>query len=233
MSVLKAGKISHQSISKLTGINRTTVYSIARKLQGMGLVTEDLGAKINYLVPEKPEAIEHIFRKEAQELSEKQKAAHELVEELATYTLGQSYSVPKIRFVEEQDLTNFLYKRYGDWAENGRKYDNTWWGFEDDSFTEKYKTWIDWSWEYEPGGIKVKFFTNTAAVEEEMSQKYPDRSIKALPPGEEFDSSLWIMGDYIIMARTRERPHYLVEIYDSVLARNQRQLFKSLWDATK
>jgi hypothetical protein len=31
------------------------------------------------------------------------------------------------------------------------------------------------------------------------------------------------------MAQTRVRPHYLVEINDELLARNQRELFKGLW----
>ena len=35
--------------------------------------------------------------------------------------------------------------------------------------------------------------------------------------------------EYLIMAQTRVRPHYLVEIHDAVLARNQLQLFKGLW----
>lgn len=81
-----------------------------------------------------------------------------------------------------------------------------------------------------PSDLKVCFFSNPAESEKKMQKKYPERIVKTLPGNEGFDSSLWICGDYIIMARTRERPHYLVEIRDPVLARNQRQLFKNLWE---
>lgn len=233
LAILGAGKISHQGVSKLTRINRTTVYSIARKLQNMGLITEDLGAKINYLLPERPEAIKNIFGNEEKELAEKKEAAANLAKELATISMGKSYSVPKIKFIEDKDLDIFFRKELSAWTESGLKADNTYWGFQDHFFTEKYRHLIDWSWENIPTDTKVRFFTNKADIEQEMQKKYPERQIRVLSENESFDSSLWVIGDYIIMARSRERPHYMVEICDPVLARNQRQLFKNLWRLTK
>lgn len=229
LAVLKAGKISYARISRLTGINRTTVYSIASKLSKLGLITEDLGEKISYLMTEGPEAIRRMVEKEEKELAERKKAAYELAKELATYRVGQNYSVPRIKFVEETDLSDYLYRRYADWGASGLQYDNAWWGYHDPSFTAVYGKWIDWCWEQPPAGVHVYFFTNSAETEKKMKEKHPDREIKVLQGKENFDSSLWVIGDYIIMVQAREHPHYLVEIYDSVLARNQRQLFKNLW----
>lgn len=231
LAVLKAGKIPHARVSRLTGINRTTVYSIADKLAKLGLITEDLGEKISYLMVEGPESIERMIKREEGELIERKKAAHELVKELAIFCAGQNYSVPRIKFVEESDLSYYLYRRYADWGASGLKYDNAWWGYHDPSFTQIYGKWIDWCWEQPPAGVHVYFFTNSAETEEKMKQKHPDREVKVLPGKDNFDSSLWVIGDYIIMVQAREHPHYLVEIHDSVLARNQRQLFKNLWGA--
>ena len=229
LAVLKAGKISYARVSRLTSINRTTVYSIVNKLIKLGLITEDLGEKISYLTAEGPEAIERMLEREEKELAEKKKAAQALIKELSSYRTGQNYSVPRIKFVEEMDLSDYLYRRYADWGASGLKYDNAWWGYHDPSFTDVYGKWIDWCWEQSPH--HVYFFTNSAQTEEKMKEKHPDREIKILSGKDSFDSSLWVIGDYIIMVQSREHPHYLVEIYDSVLARNQRQLFQKLWHA--
>lgn len=231
LAVLKAGKISPQRVSVLTGINRTTVYSVAKKLQSMGLITEDLGQKVGYLVAVSPENLVGVFEKEEKKIGEKKKAAIELSKELAKLSGDKKYSVPRIKFVEEDNLNDYMYKVYGAWAESGLRHDNTWWGYHDSSFTENYGKFVDYTWTHGPPGLKVRFLTNSVApMEEEMKKKHPERLFVALSPNNEFDSSLWIIGDYVIMGQTRARPHYLVEIHDEVLARNQRQLFKSLWE---
>ena len=111
-------------------------------------------------------------------------------------------------------------------------HDNTWWGFQDDTFTEKYGSWAEWAWKQTPD-VKVRLFLNRAPVESTMNKKFPERMTRNLPEGISFDSSFWVAGDYLFMIQTRERPHYLVEINDTVLARNQRELFKGLWELAK
>lgn len=229
LALLKAGKASPARISKETGINRTTVYSISKKLASLGLVGEDLGAKVAYLYAEKPEALEKIFAREESVLQQKRELAKKVADELSRIPGNKSYSVPHIKFVEEEDLTDYLYKEYARWVESGKSSDNTWWGYHDSSFSEAFSEWIHWNWEQGPKDTKVRFFVNPHSVEEEISGKHPDRETKILPAGIEFDSSMWVIGDYVLMTQTRERPHYLVEIHDTVFARNQRQLFKTLW----
>jgi sugar-specific transcriptional regulator TrmB len=231
LAVLRSGKIPHERVARSTGINRTTVYSIARKLANLGLITEDLGAKVAYLIAEKPEAITRIFKREEDELQKRKAAAEKLASGLSSYRANEEYSVPRIKFIEEEDLNEYLYREYPAWAESGARDNNMWWGYHDHSFTESYKKWIDWIWKQTPE-MKVRVFSNEAKIEEKMQKKYPERVVK--PIGKEgFDSSLWVIGDYIIMCRSRERPHYLVEIHDPVLARNQRQLFKNLWEKVR
>lgn len=233
LAVLKAGKVSPQRVAKETGINRTTVYSIAKKLKDMGFISEDIGQKVTYLIACSPESLQAIFEKEEQGLLKKKEAATLLAKELDTIPRSVNYSVPRIKFIEEADLSEYLFAEYRRWSENVARYDNTWWGFQDDSFTEKYGKWIEWTWKHSPAGLKAKLFLNNVPVEQEMGKRHVDRNTKQLPSGVHFDSSFWAVGDYLLMAQTRQRPHYLVEIHDEVLARNQRALFKGLWDEVK
>jgi predicted transcriptional regulator len=232
LAVLSAGKISPQRVARLTGINRTTVYSIARKLRDSGFISEDVGQKVTYLLAESPENLKDIFEREEKKLSARKAAALELAKELSTLPRNANYSVPRIKFIEEADLSAYLYAEYNRWQESAKSYDDTWWGFQDNTFTEKYDAWIDWCWKQTPE-VKTRLFLNDVQIEQQMGKKYTERNARPLPSGVHFDSSFWVVGDYLLMAQTRERPHYLVEIHDTVLARNQRALFKGLWDSVK
>ena len=64
LAVLQAGKIAPNQVAKVTSINRTTVYSVAKKLEKMGLVTQDLGQKVNYLVATPLEKLVTVFERE-------------------------------------------------------------------------------------------------------------------------------------------------------------------------
>ncbi len=229
LAVLSAGKIAPARIAKETGINRTTVYSISRKLMSLRLIGEDLGAKVAYLYAEAPTSFEGIFAKEEADLMKKKELARQISIELTALPKRISYSVPRIKFVEEANLTDYLYKAYPIWAESGLQGDNTWWGYHDSSFTEEYESWIDWSWKVGSPELKVRFLTNVHQAEEGLSRKYPERRLKTIQ-GKEFDSSMWVIGDYVLMTYSQNRPHYLVEIHDAVFARNQRQLFKTFWE---
>lgn len=198
----------------------------------LGEFPSPLSGKITYLASEGPDAIMRAVEQEEREIRDKMRLAASLSAELSEMAMSQNYSIPKIKFVQERDLSDYLHKQMETWMKNGKRYDNTWWGYQDHSFTEQYEEFIESSWKFDPS-VKVRFFSNRADIEGEMEKRHGERRVRPLPPGNEFDSSLWVAGDYILMVRTREKPHYLVEIYDPVLARNQRQLFKMLWDSAK
>lgn len=229
LTVLQAGKIAPNQVAQITGINRTTVYSVGKKLEKMGLVTQDLGQKVNYLVATPPEKLVSVFEKEEKKLAEKKKVAKELAKELGSLVSEKHYSVPRIRFVEEADLEAYLYEAYPRWSDSVEAFDNTWRGFQDDSFTSRYEKWIDWTWKFSKENIRAEIFFNQAEVEQKLFEKHPSRKMRVLPKTVTFDSNFWVAGEYLIMVQTQVRPHYLVEIHDAVLARNQRELFKGLW----
>ena len=232
LAILKASKIAANRVAKLTKINRTTVYSIARKLEGLGLISVDLGGRGHYFMAESREKLVASVEKEERELYIKKEAAKQLSKELSRITSEKYYSVPKIRFVEEGDLESYLYDAYPRWAESVLTHGNVWRGFQDDSLTEHYEKWIEWTWTKDvQKSLRVEFFLNESHIEKKLHEKHPAREMKQLPTGVSFDSSFWITGEYLIMIQTRVRPHYLVEIHDSVMARNQKELFKALWSS--
>lgn len=229
LAVLQAGKISPNQVAKITSINRTTVYSVAKKLEKMGLVTQDLGQKIHYLVATPPEKLVSVFEREEKKLAEKKKVAKELSKELSSLVSEKHYSVPRIRFIEEADIESHLYEAYPRWSKSVEAFDNVWRGFQDDSFTSRYEKWIDWTWKYSNENIRAEIFFNQAEIEQKLFEKHQSRKMRVLPKTVNFDSNFWVAGEYLVMVQTRVRPHYLVEIHDAVLARNQRELFKALW----
>jgi len=229
LAVLQAGKIAPNQVAKTTGINRTTVYSVAKKLEKLGLVAQDLGQKIHYLVATPLEKLVTVFEKEELRIGEKKKVAKALAKELSSLKSEKHYSVPRIRFVEEADLERYLYEAYPRWSESLATIDNVWRGFQDDSFTTRYEKWIDWTWQFSNENIEAEFFFNRAEIEKKLFEKHPSRKIRLLPKNITFDSNFWVAGEYLIMVQTKVRPHYLVEIHDAVLARNQRELFRGLW----
>jgi sugar-specific transcriptional regulator TrmB len=230
LTILKHGKLTPANIAKITGIKRPTVYSTTKELAKKGVIVEDLGEDQSSFLALPPDELNTLVYREEEKIKSKKQVALKAVAELQEFTKNTKYSVPKIKFVYEENLDNYLRSQYEQWEESGKKYDNTWWGYHDHSFTEQYSDWIAWTWKHYPKDLRVRFLSNEAPIEKEMQKKFPERQTRFLKDSK-FDTSLWTIGDYIIMAQTRVKPHYLVEIHDPVLARNQTELFKKIWES--
>lgn len=232
--ILEHGKISPALLSRLAKINRTTVYSVAKELKEKGLIIEDLGGKVLYYLPSRENELQKIIEQEKEKAKNKENSIRELQEFLKNIPESKTYSVPKIRFVDEADLEKYLYEASPRWLENQLLVDKTWWGFQDHTFVEKYESWIDWFWKKAPKEIDLKLFSNKSEIEEKMKGKeIIKRQIRFWKGKNNFTGTQWIVGDYIILIVTQQRPFYLVEINDSVMAHNMRELFKNTWENNK
>jgi sugar-specific transcriptional regulator TrmB len=229
-TVLQQGKITPANVAKLTKINRTTVYSVSKDLIKKGFVSEDLAGPASYLVARPPQDLKFVIDKEEQELNQKRRLVNKAIDELQLLTKNVKYSIPKIVFISEEGLGDYLYKQTPIWDESIQKTKSIWWGFQDKTFVRHYEQWIDWYWE--TGGSKnmeLQLISNESA-EALKKKKFPRRHIKFWNKSQDFTATTWILGDYVVMIVTAERPHYLVEIHDAVLAHNMRELFKGLWE---
>ena len=228
--ILEHGKISPALLARLAEIKRTTVYSVANELVDKGLIIEDWGGKILYYIPSRENELEKIIGKEKEKTKNKESTIRELQEVLKNIPESKAYSVPKIRFVDEADLEQYLYEATPRWYESMLMTDATWYGFQDHTFVEKFEKWIDWSWEKAPQPIKLKLLTNESEIEEKMrDKKYSEKRMLKFWGNNEFTGTQWIVGSYIILVVTKQRPYYLVEIHDSVMAHNMREVFKGIW----
>jgi len=229
--ILSYGKIAPVLLGRLAKINRTTVYSVAKELKDKGLVVEDIGGKILYYMPAREHELEKIVEHEREKVDAKEKSIRELQQLLKNTPESKTYSVPKVRFVDEADLDNYLYEATPRWIESGLANDPTWWGFQDHTFVEHFRDWIVWFWNRAPEKINLKLFSNKSDIEKEMVTEGIDRREIVFWKGDnEFTGTQWVVGSYIVMIITKERPYYLVEIHDSVMAHNMRQVFKKLWE---
>ncbi len=232
--ILEHGKIAPTLLARLAKINRTTVYSVAKELKDKGLIIEDLGGKTLYYLPSKENELEKLVKVEHEKTEQREKSIRELQSFLKQIPESKTFSVPKIRFIDEADLENYLEEATPRWYESMLTSDKTWWGFQDHSFVEKFEKWIDWSWNKAPKDVDLKLLTNESDVEEKMkSKKYSDRRKVKWFDSNEFSATQWVVGNYVIYIMTKQRPFYLVEIHDSVIAHNSRELFKSIWNNSR
>lgn len=229
--IVEHGKIAPALVGRLANINRTTVYSVAKELKDKGLIIEDLGGKSLYYLPAREADLEKIITREQARVKQTESAVHDLQTWLQAMPNSQTYSVPRIRFVDEADLENYLYEATSRWCASGEKIEQTWWGFQDHTFAERFEKWIDWFWTTTPDEVTLKMFSNQSPVEQKMTRKkYAKRRQIRFWDGNEFSATQWVVGEYLILIVTKQRPYYLVEIHDSVLSHNMRAMFKSMWE---
>jgi sugar-specific transcriptional regulator TrmB len=115
--ILEHGKIAPALLSRFAKINRTTVYSVAKELKEKGLIVEDLGGKTLYYLPSRENELEKLIEGEEERTKEKVNSIKELQEFLKNAPASKTYSVPKIRFVDEVDLEKYLYEASPRWIE--------------------------------------------------------------------------------------------------------------------
>lgn len=238
LALLKSGRITPTNLSKLTKITRPTVYTIAQSLLSKGIIAEDFAGTTLHLTPLPVENLSQIIDKSRRELSEQESFVHKAIAELGLISAENEYPVPKLRFIAEDKLEDFLYDNFVRWNTAVLNTpDTTWWGFQDHSLVEFYEKWILWTWktkEYQDPRIKAKLLSNLSPIEQKMEKKLSrsKRDIRFVS-GMNFTSSIWVAGDYLVMISTRQHPFYLVEIHDAALAHNMREVFKKLWVLTQ
>lgn len=229
-TVLEYGKIAPALISRKTGINRTTVYSVGKELKDKGLIIEDSTGKITYFSLAREAELAKLLNQKREEQAKKEKSILDLQELLKNVPESKTYSVPKIRFIEEDDLESFFFEATPRWHKSMLETDATWWGFQDHTVVELFEKWIDWSWKKAPKEIQLKLLTNESDIEEKMKTKeYSDRRQMKFVEGKSFTASQLVVGNYVLFLVTQQRPYYMVEIHDSVIAHNVRELFKDIW----
>jgi len=240
LETLKLGRATPARIAKAVSINRTTVYTVSRVLIKKGLLSEDLTGKTLCLVPLPPKDLVLLINREKRKLEEKEKLLEEAIKDLSLLPSNTQFALPALKFVQENDVEDFLYENSKKWIDSSAKYNKTWWGFRDHTFAEQYHKWIESVWQEEakkPNGLKLKLLANPlklSEIDKKLNKKkYKGREVKPWKKDTSFNTSTFTAGDYIVMTVTKERPFYLIEIYNPILARDLTTMFKELWSQSK
>jgi len=220
LAVLQNGRISIPKVAKATGINRTTIYGLAEDLADRGFIHQDLGGRPNMLVAVPPENLRSIAQRQ-------KNLIENLIPELHSISKETPFSVPKIKFVPEVDLEEYLYSEADRWDESMGEVDSTLWGLQDPTFAPRFKKWINWYNERpHTKEFKQRIITNT---KEEGLPDFESRKVMCLGQEFDFNSAIWVRGHYIVMVSYKEEPNYLIEIYDKRMAHNLREMFRGFW----
>jgi predicted transcriptional regulator len=229
LSIQKHGKVTPAQLAQITGINRTTVYSIAKELIKRDVITEDLGGKQRFLIASPPESLAGTVRREQKALDEKKEVVNQAMSAIKEVVKNAEYIIPKIQFITEDKIEDFLYSRTPEWDKSIMETDGTYLGFQEPAFAKQYAKWIKWYWSRHPKKIKFNLLSNDSEAEQHVASSVtPERKITFWKDSVKFTATTWVMGDYVVMFVLSSKPKYLVEIHDKVFAQNQRELFRGI-----
>ncbi|MCX6743000.1 MAG: hypothetical protein NT116_02070 [Candidatus Parcubacteria bacterium] len=234
LTLLKSGKTKPSVLANLSKLKRASLYHIAKGLLAKGIIAEDFAAKTLQFVPLPPESLENILEQNKRELKEKENLIKKAISEISLISAEKTYPVPKIRFIEENNLEKFLFDNLVKWQKEIIASDGIWWGFQDHTFVENFQKWIAASWQTKESKnehYKAQIFTNESKIESQIKSKYPKqkRNIRFLKE-QNFTATVWVCGDFLIVIATHQHPFYAFEIHDKLLVQNMREMFKKLWE---
>jgi predicted DNA-binding transcriptional regulator len=231
LAVLRHGKISPAELARVTKIKRTTVYSVTQELLRLGIISADHAGTTQSLLALPPEELRQVIFSEERALADRRELVEKAVTGLKELAKDTKYAIPKITFIGEEGLEQYLYRQTPVWNQSLLATDPIWWGFQATSFVAEYGEWIDWYWKTgTTPGISLQLLSDQSDVEAEMAgRKYAARKIRFWGNQTDFTATTWICGDHLIMVQTDKKPYFLVDIADATLAHNQREVFKEIW----
>lgn len=233
LCIQENGKLSAADVSRISKINRTTVYSVSKELIKKGVIEEDLGGSNRYYTALSPDQLRNLYKVQEADLKQKMLVIEDTIQELKALPKSKQYSVPKIRFIDEPQLNDFMFKQLPVWIESAKKLDDhNWWGFQDVTLLEQYKDWVQYHWEIFPEDFGLRIFTNNKQPEQEIAGSITskNRQVKYWNKAVDFTATHVVLGDYVLFIVTNQHPHYLVETHDAVMAKNLREMFKGFWE---
>jgi sugar-specific transcriptional regulator TrmB len=236
LALAELGKASASSIAKAATLPRSTAYSALSVLVSRGVVSVDQSDSGALYIANPPSTFNLSIQAEYEELLNKkaqaQAAAAQLAELISPVFESKKFHVPRVQFFEgKKNVEGMLYSQQKEWKQSISKFDFTWWGYQDVEFVRDYKVWLDQYWDELDDKERINLFSNESEIERDLKGRINRREIRQLPTGTEFSSTIWVVGDYVVMLMTRQKPHYAIQIKDPILAANQRTVFQLLWNS--
>jgi sugar-specific transcriptional regulator TrmB len=234
IAVLERGRVTPATVSTITGIKRPTVYNVAKTLADKGVLYIDATSEPTYLVVESGDLLENVIKKQELQLKEDRETVQQTMKLLENIPKSKNYSVPKVRFYNDKEFENALYEQIKVWYESALAIgEYTAHGFQDASWGNTFPEWLKYCWEICPEEVSAHYLMDIRdkKTNEKHNKFNPKRIIKYIESGTHtFTGSQIVIGDYILYVMTNEKPYYMIEIHDRVMAHNLREVFKMLWE---
>ena len=233
MVLLNGSNQSAPQISRQADIPRTTAYSALDSLVEKGVAKARRDGSTTLYSASSPDSFQEIVRKEQNALEEKRLVAKEVVNLVTPHLNTSKIHIPKMEFYEGQkQIETMLYANLPDWEASMALDDSILWGYQDPSFVKHYKTWLEHHWErknkYMPQ-MQIRLFSNESKIEKGLKDQVENRFIRAFSGQVPFTSSVWILGEYIVMIRTDKEPHYAFQLKDAAFASNIKLFISFIW----
>jgi len=231
LKLAEVGRSSAHALAKRCGLPRTTAYSVLDSLVRKGFAAVDKGKAVSAYIANDPSILLRQVEREKQELTRKELEATALVDLVRPSFRSQFYHVPKTKFFEgKSGVEQMLYENTKTWQDSMAQYDSTWWGYQDHTFVEQFMPYLRHTWEHRSEDERIFLLSNQAAVEDQLRGQVVRREIRSVAAALEFSSTIWVLGDYIILIMTRNEPFYSFQIHDPVFGANLRSVFQLLWE---
>lgn len=228
VALSELGKAPAYAISKKTKLARTTIYFILDSLMQKELVTEEIKKNARYFSIPSLGVLTKLVGRERGRLASLESAGGQLVKLLSPLFNRRLFSIPSIQFFEgKREVAKMCSESLSDWHASMSERDNTWWGFQDDTFVTEYREFLESYWRMKNKDQQIKLFSNESQLEKSI--KIRNRFIRPFPQGFSFESVFWVCGDFIIVIMHRNSPQYAFQLRDRVLAKNISFIFNLLW----
>lgn len=237
LTLLKNNRLTSSAIGRLTGLKRTTIYSAADELCNKGIIQKDETSGVIYYLLIDPSNLENLIQSDKRKVRQKEKVLKSVSDDLEKIPRANGLVLPKVRMVYGDEIYSFMRQRLSIWDKSAVDIaDSVQWGFQDDSIfhDEKIIEIAKWYWKNTPKSMSLKMFGNNRSLNDSLDEKVnmnlsKQRQFKFvdnLP----FTANQWVWGEYIINYVCSEKPHYLIEIRDRLMADNLRILYKKIWE---
>ena len=232
LALAEIGKGQAQVLSKLSGVARPTTYSVLGKLVEKGVVSVEKRNDTSFFAANPPSTLLGLIERKKKKLLKEERQAKELVQLMEPYFSSKHYSLPKLQFFEGTENVKSMLDNFVEvWMRSMAKYDDTLWGYQDDTFVAQHGEWLLRYWQSKGPQHRICLFSNKSELEAELRERVSNREIRVLEEDFQLTSTIWISGDYITMIMTQQEPQYGFQIHDAVFASNLRRIFQRLWQS--
>lgn len=232
LASLELGPASIQSISKHSGMNRSTVHFLAESLKSKGLFSETNRGKKRLIFAVKPENFSKFVNKERRHIDLMESSLESLIPALNSISSAEE-NRPKVRFYEGEKGFYDICTRSIEHANKEILFLSSLSDFRGVGNDVKYD-----EGHYIPIRVKKGINIKMLVFENRISQNYRIRQVKEmrevrfLPDEFKFKSTFFIYGDEFSMISSKP-PFLGVVIQSKQLSYTMKQIFEMLWAVGK